>query len=435
MRIGGKLSAAIEVLDTIRFKQAPLKQAMRNWGQNARYAGAADRAWISGLVLDALRNLSSLSHHMQDDSSHSVVCATFVKIWDHSIQELEQAFKDPHAPKALSGELRSNLIMAPDTTAPLHIQGNFPEWLVPHIERSFGADALSEMVAMNVRASVDLRVNTLKDDGIRTDKALKTVRAEAHPYLNYGRRIPASDPRQKAPGMGSIPAFSKGWVEVQDAGSQIAAALAAAKPGEQVLDYCAGGGGKTLALAAQLENQGQIHAFDIDGRRLSALIPRLKRAGIRNTQLCDIEAGEPPWTLKNAMDVVFIDAPCTGTGTWRRRPASKWRLKPTALEKRLDTQAQILEAAKSYVKPEGRLIYATCSFLSEENTDQIDCFLKHNTDFEVLDSLALLTSSGLMTDNGLQILAQFRDKLGGLCLTPYRTNTDGFYAIALKKKA
>jgi len=209
---------------------------------------------------------------------------------------------------------------------------------------------------MTVRAAVDLRVNTLKADAEKAAKPLRSAKAEPSSLLKNAFHIPAPDPSQREASLQSIPAYSKGWVEVQDAGSQIAAAAANVQPGDQVLDFCAGGGGKTLAIAAALGGKGQVHAYDIDGRRLSALIPRLKRSGAHNVQLCHPDNPEMLEALRGSMDVVFVDAPCTGTGTWRRRPDSKWRVKPSALEKRMAEQSEILGLAANYVKPGGRLV-------------------------------------------------------------------------------
>ena len=224
-------------------------------------------------------------------------------------------------------------------------------------------------------------------------------------------------------------------MEVQDAGSQIAAAAANVKPGDNVLDYCAGGGGKTLALAAMLEGKGQVFAYDIDGRRLSALIPRLKRSGAHNVQLCHPREPESLEALLGKMDLVFVDAPCTGTGTWRRKPDTKWRLKESALAKRNEEQSEILDKAAEYVKPGGRLLYATCSFLAEEDEDQVSALLERNTAFRQLDAVQSVIESGQLTEAGVNMVRLNQIPGGAVRLTPNKAGTDGFFFAVLQKSS
>ena len=222
------------------------------------------------------------------------------------------------------------------------------------------------------RADVDLRINTLKTEPEKALSALKSVKAKPVVILTNAVRIDAPDPAEKAPAVTVIPAFNKGWVEVQDLGSQIAATAAGAIKGKQVLDYCAGGGGKTLALSAMMENTGQLYAYDNDARRLKPLYHRAKRAGVKNLQVINpITDKEALCSLAGKMDVVFVDAPCTGAGTWRRHPDTKWRLTERQLERRISEQQNVLHQAAQYVKPGGRLVWVTCSFLMEENEDRL----------------------------------------------------------------
>ncbi len=231
----------------------------------------------------------------------------------------------------------------------------------------------------------------------------------------------------------AIPAYSKGWVEVQDMGSQIAAAASCAAPGEQVLDYCAGGGGKTIAMAAMMENKGQIFAHDVDGRRLSALIPRMERAGIRNVQLRHPRENASLDDLSHAMDLVIIDAPCTGTGTWRRKPDAKWRVSEQALRKRMQEQGEILRTACNYVKPGGRLVYVTCSFLMEENEDQFASFLDDRKDFIADDAAECAARSGQLTDRGAALVRKLRRPGGSVRLTPRSSGSDGFFVAVMRR--
>lgn len=433
MRDGGRIAAAIDVLSDVLGRYQPVKVAAREWGKRARYAGSKDRAWVSGLVLDALRKRNSIAHAMGDDSPRGLILGALSFAWDWDIRRIDDAMDEPHAPSALTLQERERLVMAPDVTAEPHIAGDYPEWLTPHMQRAFGEHAGIEGQAMAVRADVDLRVNTLKVDVEKAAAPLRSAKAEPSRLLHNAFHIPARDPSQREASLDNIPAYSKGWVEVQDAGSQIAAAAANAQPGEQVLDYCSGGGGKTLALAAAMAGKGQVFAYDIDGRRLSAIIPRLKRSGAHNVQLLHPSEPEALEALKDQMDCVFVDAPCTGTGTWRRRPDTKWRVKPKSLETRIAQQDEVLSKAATYVKPGGRLVYATCSFLVEEDEDRVDAFLAGRDGWTQEDAAAHSEASGLLTEEGLSVVRAGQGPSGSVRLTPKSAGTDGFFFAVLRR--
>ena len=433
MRDGGKIQAAIEVLRDVLERRTPVKEAVRDWGKKSRFAGARDRAWISGLVVDALRRKNSIEHAMEATGARVLALGALKHAWGWDVRKIEEALKDEHAPPPLQGNERENLLMAPNPTAPPHVQGDYPEWLSPHLARAFGPDAVAEGMAMAARAPVDLRVNTLKSDAEKAGRALEGVKAKQMPELKNGFRIPAADSIERGESVEAIPAYSKGWVEVQDMGSQIAAAVSCAAPGEQVLDYCAGGGGKTIAMAAMMQNKGQIFSHDIDGKRLSALIPRLERAGIRNVQLRHPKENASLDDLDLKMDVVMIDAPCTGVGTWRRKPDAKWRVQPNALEKRVQDQAIILRTACNYVRPGGRLVYVTCSFLMEENEDQVASFRADRPDFIPDDAADAAVRSGQLTEFGAKLVRKCRRPDGSVRLTPRTAGTDGFYMAVMRR--
>jgi 16S rRNA (cytosine967-C5)-methyltransferase len=244
----------------------------------------------------------------------------------------------------------------------------------------------------------------------------------------FGLTMPAGPRDARTPNVTTDEGYLKGWFEVQDQGSQIVAALANVREGEQVLDLCAGAGGKTLALAANMGNSGQIFAYDSDRSRLAPIYDRLKRNGVRNAQVRAPNEGALD-DLVGKMDRVVVDAPCTGTGTWRRRPDTKWKLTPELLAQRQSEQAALLLEATTYLKPGGTLVYITCSILPEENDDQISAFLAASPGFETAD-IARAWRSALITDlpEGLATAA------GGICLTPRRTNSDGFYLHLLRKQ-
>jgi 16S rRNA (cytosine967-C5)-methyltransferase len=434
MRLGGRIAAAIEILDTIEQQRRPVKLAVKEWGAAHRFAGSGDRAFISGLVMDALRHKLSLAEAMQDDSGRALALGVVGRIWGHSPEDLATAFAaDQHAPESpTAAEIEG---FARDITrAPVHVRGDFPEWLEESLLRVFGEHAAEEGAAMAGRAPVDLRVNELKSD---PEKALAAVSAKI-PTARPGAlarsciRIPQTDPAAKSPPADAIPAYGKGWVEVQDEGSQIAGLAAGVKPGDQVLDLCAGAGGKTLELAAMTGNTGQIHAWDIDWRRLRAIWPRLQRAGVRNVQVHDGPESDLA-ELEGKMDVVFVDAPCTGTGTWRRRPDAKWRVSEKALNQRLQEQDEALDTAAKYVKPGGRLVYVTCSILPEENSDRIEAFLARDRGFSQRDTLEDLIASGGLADDAADTLSGCKLPGGALQLSPRRSATDGFFIAVMER--
>lgn len=467
MRPAGKLSAAIEILDDFAARRVPLKTAIADWGRSNRYAGAKDRAWISGLCLDALRRRHSLAAAMGSGpdaaTGRALVLAAFRFLWRTPMDDLAAAAaEEPHGPGALTpaehdalstgndgafpiipaqagartvadmdSRLRGN---GRDNNGPLHVSGDFPEWLTPHIERAFGGRGPHVMRAFAERADVDLRINTLKAAPEKALAALKPVRAKAAPVLTTAVRIAAPDPAEKAPAVTVIPAFNKGWVEVQDLGSQIAAAAAGEIAGAQVLDYCAGGGGKTLALAAMMENTGQLYAYDRDARRLQPLYARAKRAGVRNLQTRSPAGEEGLDDLSGKMDVVFVDAPCTGAGTWRRHPDTKWRLTPQQLERRMDEQDKVLEEAARFVKPGGRMIWVTCSFLMEENEDRLAAFLEARPEFSRTPALDGIRASGLVSEDGAALLKDCETPGGAVRLTPDIVRADGFFIAQLTRK-
>jgi 16S rRNA (cytosine967-C5)-methyltransferase len=235
----------------------------------------------------------------------------------------------------------------------------------------------------------------------------------------------------RSPAIHAEPAFIKGLVEIQDEGSQLAALLAGAKPGEQVIDLCAGAGGKTLALAAAMQNKGQIYATDQDKRRLAPIHARLERAAARNVQVRTPRGKEDVLdSLESRADLVLIDAPCTGTGSWRRNPDAKWRVRPGALELRRKEQAQLLDRAATLVKPGGRIAYVTCSVLAAENGDQVRGFLARHPDFSAIapaDTAAALGERTFLFRRAVLMTEE------GLLMTPRRTGTDGFFVSLLRR--
>jgi 16S rRNA (cytosine967-C5)-methyltransferase len=423
LRDGGRLSAAIEVLSTIEERHRPARLALKAWGDASRYAGSKDRAWVSGLVLDALRRRRSLAWRMGEEAPRAAILAALRFLWDWSVERIAEACADaPHGPGELTATEYQAFVAAKDVAkAPPAVAGDYPDWLEGSLTRAFGESRVAEAQALAERAPVDLRVNTLKTDADRAAKALAPLHAQASGVLPNAFRIAAPDPAERAGSVETIPAFSKGWFEVQDLGSQIAAAAAGEVKGAQVLDLCAGGGGKTLALAAAMGNTGQIYAYDSEPRRLADTIRRADRAGVRNLQIRSPVNPDPLAGLAGKMDLVFLDAPCTGSGAWRRHPDTKWRLTADALDRRTKDQDVVLDQGASFVKPGGRMVYVTCSVLPEEDEDRVEAFLARSTGFTLRPAIADPQFSAYLTPAGY------------LRLSPRSAATDGFFVAVLER--
>jgi 16S rRNA (cytosine967-C5)-methyltransferase len=422
LRDAGRLAAAIDVLTEIETRHRPVRLALKSWGDSARYAGAKDRAFVSGLALDVLRKRRSLAWRMGEDTPRAAALAALRFEWGWPLERVAAAAgEDPHGPGPLSEAERAVLETPRDLAdAPDAVRGDYPDWLDASMARAFGEARADEGAALSARAPVDLRVNLLKSDPERALKALSPLLAEPTGVLPTALRMPALDPADRSRAVEAIPQFSKGWFEVQDLGSQIAAACAGEVKGRQVLDLCAGGGGKTLALAGAMANTGQIYAYDSDARRLADTIRRADRAGVRNLQVRSPVHPDPLKGLEGRMDVVFIDAPCSGTGSWRRHPDTKWRLTPETLARRIADQDLVLDHGAVFVKPGGRLIYVTCSVLPEEDEDRVAAFLTRGPGFVVRPATDDPNLTAHLTPDGF------------LRLSPRTAGTDGFFVAVLE---
>ena len=430
MRLPGRLSAAIDVLTDVETRRRPVSEALKAWGLNNRFAGAGDRAAIGNLVYDALRRRASHAALMGSDSPRALVLAVAVRDWGEDPAALHESFaSDSHAPKALSEEEMARAVGQLGDDMPGWVLADVPEWLAPSLQRGFGDNWIAEGQDMAGRPSLDLRVNTLKSGRERVMKSLARFAPRETAISPFGITMPAGPRDARTPNVTTDEGYLKGWFEVQDQGSQIVAALAGAQPGEQVLDLCAGAGGKTLALAAAMMNKGQIFAYDSDRNRLAPIYDRLKRNGARNVQVRAPQPGALD-DLVGKMDRVVIDAPCTGTGTWRRRPDTKWKLTPELLAQRMGEQAAILTEGQRYLKPGGTLVYITCSILPEENDEQIAGFLAGNPGFAAIQPEDMWTAAF-----GTALPAGLATAQGGIALTPRLTGTDGFYFNALRRVA
>jgi 16S rRNA (cytosine967-C5)-methyltransferase len=336
----------------------------------------------------------------------------------------------PHAVEPPGEAERVGLQRALPSGLPDSVLGDFPDWLEPSFRRVFGAAAAAEGAALARRAPLDLRVNTLKADRDKVLKALARFAPVPTPYSPIGVRLPEPDGPGRQPNVEAEAGHGKGWYEVQDEGSQIAALMAAAAPRLQVLDICAGAGGKALAFAAAMRNTGQVYAYDDDPARLRPIFERLKRAGARNVQVLPAGDEQALRKLGPRFDLVFVDAPCTGTGAWRRRPDAKWRLKPANLEQRQREQRTILGLAAPLVKPGGHLVYVTCSVLPEENEDQLAWLAANHPGFAALPWREAW-AGGL----GGTPPASAAGSDTSLLLTPARHGTDAFFVAVLSRVA
>ena len=362
MTPGARLSAAIELLDAV-LAGAPAERELTRWARASRFAGSKDRAAVRDLVYDGLRRRRSLGFLGGGDTGRAILLAREAAEGADLAQLLSGEGFDP-APvtQAERASLAGDLAATP---APVRL--DYPDFLDGELRASLGADFEPILAAMQRRAPVDLRVNTLKTnpDAATVVLARDGVQVERHPLVRGALRV-LDNPRLVA----ASRAYTQGMVELQDASSQLVAETAGVRPGMTVLDYCAGGGGKTLALAAGLEGRGRLMAWDVNPRRMADLPERARRAGAAVHILTDAERA----ALGPVCDLVLADAPCSGSGAWRRKPEGKWRLTAGELDRFPALQDSILDAAAAKVKPGGILVYSTCSLLARENEERAAAF-------------------------------------------------------------
>ena len=429
MTPAARLSAAIEVIGTILAERRPAADVLKEWGRSHRFAGSGDRAALASLVYDTLRRRASsawiMGERVGEETPRGLVLGMLKVARGLDVDAIAALCDGSRfAPAPLSDNERQHLSQASLDDAPAPVRGDYPEWLDAPLAAVFGEARAEEGAALAERAPLDLRVNSLKGDVAKAGELIAHLSPAPGPWSPLALRI-ALEADGKAPPLTSEPAYLKGLVEIQDEGSQIAAILAAPPRGGQVLDLCAGGGGKTLELAALMDGAGQLYAYDDDLRRLAPIHERVQRAGVHNVQVRSPRGkADVLEDLAGRMDLVLVDAPCTGTGTWRRNPDAKWRMRPGALAERVKEQASILDAAAQYVKPGGRLAYVTCSLLDEENVDQVRAFVSRHPGFRPVPPAEAALALG---ERGIMLRAAALERPEGLLLTPRRTGTDGFF--------
>ena len=431
MTPAARLSAAIEAFDDIEKRRRPAAQALKDWGLAHRFAGSGDRAAIAGLVYDALRRKASSAWIMGAETPRAVLLGMLARERGLDVEAISKLASGARfAPAPLSDDEHARLRAASLDGAPPHVLGDYPEWLDAQLAATFGDERAEEGAALSARAPLDLRVNTLKTTRAEAIEALSELKPQETRWSPWGLRVTAM-PDAKSPAIHAEPAFLKGQIEIQDEGSQLAALLSGAKPGEQVIDLCAGAGGKTLALAAAMENHGQIYATDTDKRRLAPIHERLERAGTHDVQVITPRGDKDMLAnISGKADLVLIDAPCTGTGAWRRNPDAKWRVRPGALAERLKDQTEALAHAARLVKGGGRVAYVTCSVLDDENGAQVRTFLTRHPGFSIVPPADVTNALG---ERAFLFRRAALMSAEGLLMTPRRTDTDGFFVSVLRK--
>ncbi len=362
MTPAARLAAAIDLMDAV-IAGEPAERALTRWARASRFAGSKDRAGVRDLVFDALRRRRSLAWAGGAETGRSILLAQ---------QAADGADLDALCtgtgfdPAPLSAEERRRLA-APPAPVPDPVRLDYPDFLDAPLRAALGADFEAVLTAMQARAPVDLRVNTLKTtpNAAIVVLARDGVQTAPHPLAPDALRV-IENPRAVA----ASRAYTQGMVELQDVSSQLVSVLSGARPGMTVLDFCAGGGGKTLALASALQGRGRLLAWDANPRRMADLPDRARRAGAM-VDLLDADALDG---LGPVCDLVLVDAPCSGTGAWRRKPEGKWRITPSEIEAYPRLQDMILDRAAGHVRPGGFLVYATCSLLLEENESRTAAF-------------------------------------------------------------
>ncbi len=436
MTPGARIQAAIELVDQIlqawmSQKRVPADKMLQNYFTGHRYIGSKDRGQVSELVYWVLRHKAALEWWLERTNQRvhgrTYVIAALLLRKDYNPSSILSICKDSKYSPMPFHEDETRMIETlvrhdiehPDM--PDHARLNYPEWMDTLLDEAFGAKKEAALRAMNEQAHTDLRVNTLKT----TREELKTVLNREGFLCTETDSSPVGLRLEKRGPIFTSETFKKGWFEVQDEGSQMVALITDVQPGQRVIDFCAGAGGKTLAMAAAMKNKGRILAMDTSEKRLTQIGPRIKRAGADNIQTHIITSEHDAFIKrhKQTADRVLVDAPCSGTGTWRRNPDLKWRFTQKDLDEVIAVQQSVLQSALRLVKPGGRLIYATCSVLKEENENQIAEVLKTVNNFRVVCAQKIWDKNPVNDEGAVSYLS----------LTPHEDGVDGFFAAVLER--
>lgn len=427
MQLGGRIQGAVEVLEAFFTTRASPALLLKDWAKAHRFAGAKDRAAIGNLVYDVLRHKILWQWQMQDDSLLFACYAALLHEYGYDFSTLAALLKDDrYAPPLLSYGQYEAFCGGVHKEAPAKVEAQTPEEILPFLRRSFPQDWPQAGAALAEKAPIDLRVNNLVSTPFFVLEEVKKFGFSAVSGLKTALRLKAVERGEvrKLP-LQAQPLFLEGGFEMQDLAAQIICLLIAPQEDRQLLDYCAGAGGKTLALGALMHNGGKIYAYDREEKRLQELKKRVKRAHLHNVHLWTRRAQRQ--AKKASMDVVLLDVPCSGSGTWRRYPELKWQTNAAVLQKRIKMQAEILREGAAFVKKGGRLAYVTCSVFYEENEAQIEKFLKENSNFMPCDPEQLWQKH--MNKN---VLTPFFTA-HGILFAPHKSETDGFYLSLLRR--
>jgi len=412
-----QLEHAIVALRAVLPLREPADGALSRYLRDNPKLGARDRAFIAETVFGILRRKRFLEHTAGKATPRLLILAYLSRLQGMNMRELQPFLRGDEADRL------KEIKAVPTDGMPLAIQADFPDWLVEKLQTFMSdEDILSMARAMQQPAPLDVRVNTMLANRDEVLQILNSegIDAQPTPFSPIGIRL------KDKPALNKHPLFLEGKIEIQDEGSQLLGYVVGPKRHEMVVDFCAGAGGKTLLLGALMHSQGRIYAFDVSEKRLNNLKPRLKRSGLSNLQpqLINNENDSKLKRLHGKIDRVLVDAPCSGLGTLRRNPDLKWRQTPEAIEELKQKQASILASASKLLKAGGRLVYATCSILPEENEQIIEAFLKGHPDFELRNCAEILAQQHIPLDTG-----------DYLRLNPAVHRTDGFFAAVMEKTA
>ena len=434
-RIQSLIELVEEIEAAIETGTTPVDVLVGNYFRARRYAGSKDRRYITQAAYSILRQRVSLLWYLNktktERSARPIVIA-YLALNDLDALSLF-AEEGAYAPDSLT-DIEIAFVAAVQAQdiadVPLAAQHNIPDWAIAGFEARYGDTWPKAALALNQQATVDLRINSLKSkSAARESFHGKTVPLENTPFSPMGLRS------LKNVALGGIDDFKRGLLEVQDEAAQIASLLVGAEPGMQVADFCAGAGGKSLTIAAQMENKGQIYAFDISAKRLDSCKKRAQRSGARNIQVSQLpKEGEKREaklaSLAGLCDRVFVDAPCSGSGTWRRSPDQRWRQNTSGISKLTKIQLELLNEASGLVRKGGRLIYMTCSVFPAENEEIVTRFLKDSVGWKLVNYKSVWSAT--VDTKAPETRALIPETLQ---LSPETHQTDGFFIAIFELNA
>lgn len=432
MTPSARLQAVLELLRETTSVPRPADAITSAYFRARRYIGSKDRAYIANTLYDVLRHHARLGWWLDragaEDLPRHRLLAYLALVDEKPVKLISELFSGgKFAAAALHDTERAFLKKIEGHTAdhpdmPDEIIGECPPWAADAMKRRFGKRLKKELKSLLESAPLDLRVNTLKSnrEAMLVEVRKAGLKADPCALSPLGIRV------KERPSLNALPMLKNGEVEIQDEGSQLVAFLVDAKPGQRVVDFCAGAGGKTLAIAAAMKNKGRIYACDVLAGRLKRSTERFRRAGVHNIEVKPLTSESDPWVKrhKGDFDRVLVDAPCSGTGTWRRNPDARWKEMGPGLENLVTLQGKILASAARLVKPGGRLVYATCSLLDEENQNQVQAFLAAHKDFRLVPVGEILKKA----------IPAYPAEVGDfLALSPAQHDTDGFFGAVMER--